>query len=63
MLAFSLPTKDSTQVAMVLVNECQQNSVRELSYYDYGPRSDFKINTFEEFHVKLQFGDSDTLFQ
>ena len=44
------------------VGGCGQNSVKKLAYYDYGFGTNFKINTQNEFHVKLDFGASTTSF-
>ena len=41
---------------------CWQNNVDKLAYNDYGPGSNFKIDTSKEFHVKFDFSKSGDQF-
>ena len=38
------------------------NTRKNLDYNDYGPGSDFKINTLETFHVKIDFIEKNSSF-
>jgi len=37
---------------------CWQNTKNQLSYNDYGPGDQFKINTYKTFHAKLDFNSN-----
>lgn len=41
---------------------CHIDNIVNMAYNDYGPGDDFKINTLQEFHTKMDFNEEDGHF-